>query len=238
MKALILNSGTGSRMGDLTKRQPKCMTEIAPGETILSRQLRQLAAAGIGKVVITTGFFDKEIVEHCRAHQPDMQFTFVRNERYAQTNYIYSIELARQAVLDTDLLLLHGDLVFADTVLRDMLSDAESRVAVSTTVPLPEKDFKAVLRQGRVESIGIEFFTDAVALQPLYKLKRESWQVWLHAIGQFCAQGQVKCYAEAAFNAVSADCPLFPWDVRDSLCNEIDTIEDLEVIKGRVHHGE
>ena len=43
MKALILNSGMGSRMGDLTNEHPKCMTDISETETILSRQLRQIA---------------------------------------------------------------------------------------------------------------------------------------------------------------------------------------------------
>ena len=46
MKALILNSGLGSRMGVLTSEHPKCMTEISPRETILSRQLRQISEAG------------------------------------------------------------------------------------------------------------------------------------------------------------------------------------------------
>ena len=54
MKALILNSGMGSRMGALTNEHPKCMTEIALGETIISRQLKMLAAAGIKDIVITT----------------------------------------------------------------------------------------------------------------------------------------------------------------------------------------
>ena len=53
MKALILNSGLGSRMGDLTAAHPKCMTEISPRETILSRQLSQLADFGVSRVVIT-----------------------------------------------------------------------------------------------------------------------------------------------------------------------------------------
>ena len=57
MKALILNSGLGSRMGVLTAEHPKCMTEISPRETILSRQLRQLSDAGIRDVVITTGYY-------------------------------------------------------------------------------------------------------------------------------------------------------------------------------------
>ena len=56
MKALILNSGLGSRMGVLTSEHPKCMTEISSHETILSRQLKQIAEAGIEEVVITTGY--------------------------------------------------------------------------------------------------------------------------------------------------------------------------------------
>lgn len=46
MKALILNSGLGSRMGVLTSEHPKCMTEISAKETIISRQLLQLSAGG------------------------------------------------------------------------------------------------------------------------------------------------------------------------------------------------
>ena len=47
MKALILNSGLGTRMGIYTKEHPKCMTEISRKDTILSRQLHLIAEAGI-----------------------------------------------------------------------------------------------------------------------------------------------------------------------------------------------
>ena len=52
MKAVILNSGMGKRMGVLTSEHPKCMTEISENETILSRQLKQLAEVGINEVNI------------------------------------------------------------------------------------------------------------------------------------------------------------------------------------------
>ena len=58
MKALILNSGLGSRMGTLSTEHPKCMTEISSHETILSRQLNLIMKMGIKEVVITTGYFD------------------------------------------------------------------------------------------------------------------------------------------------------------------------------------
>ena len=88
MKALILNSGLGSRMGVLTSEHPKCMTEISPRETILSRQLRQLSEAGIRQAVITTGYYDEVLVNYCRALDLPLDYTFVKNPVYDQTNYI------------------------------------------------------------------------------------------------------------------------------------------------------
>ena len=60
MKALILNSGLGHRMGVITKEHPKCMTEISYKNTILSRQLRMLVSFGIILIIkiinIISGF--------------------------------------------------------------------------------------------------------------------------------------------------------------------------------------
>ena len=144
MKALILNSGMGKRMGVLTSEHPKCMTELLHGETILSRQLRLLEEQGIRQVVITTGLFDQVLVDYCNSLNLNLDYTFVYNRQYAQTNYIYSMELAKQE-LDDDILLMHGDLVFTKPVLEQVLASKTSCMTVSTAVPLPEKDFKAVL---------------------------------------------------------------------------------------------
>ena len=114
MKALILNSGLGSRMGVLTSEHPKCMTEISARETILSRQLRQIAAAGITEVVMTTGLFDSVLVNYCNSLDLPLHYIFVKNPVYDKTNYIYSIYCARE-YLDDDIILMHGDLVFENS---------------------------------------------------------------------------------------------------------------------------
>ena len=172
MKALILNSGLGSRMGVLTSEHPKCMTEISAKETILSRQLILLSELGIRDVVITTGLFDAVLVNYCQSLETPLHFTFVKNPRYAETNYIYSIYCARD-YLDDDILLMHGDLVFEYEVLERVMASDFSCMTVSSTLPLPEKDFKAVVSGGMVKKVGIEFFNDAMEAQALSKLKQE-----------------------------------------------------------------
>ena len=142
MKALILNSGLGSRMGALTSEHPKCMTEISSRETILSRQLTQIADAGITEVVITTGYYDGVLVDYCKSLDLPLNFTYVKNPIYDITNYIYSIYCAREYLQD-DIILMHGDLVFENEVFDKVLASESSCMTVSSTLPLPEKDFKA-----------------------------------------------------------------------------------------------
>ena len=234
MKALILNSGLGHRMGVLTSEHPKCMTEISSKDTILSRQLKLIASAGISEVVMTTGYFDEVLVNYCNSLELPLHYTFVRNPIYDQTNYIYSIYCAREYLRDDDILLMHGDLVFEESVLSDMLEFEGSCMKVSSTVALPDKDFKAVVHDGRVEKVGVEFFTDAMEAQALYKLNRVDWTKWLDKICEFCESDNRKCYAEVALNEITDTCAVYAFDVQNRLCTEIDTPEDLAVVKAKI----
>ena len=146
MKALILNSGLGSRMGVITNEHPKCMTEVSYKNTILSRQLSQLVTLGIEEVVITTGYYDSVLVDYCNALHLPLKFTFVNNPVYDKTNYIYSIYCAKDQLKDEDLILMHGDLVFENLVMEAVMDSKKSCIVVSSTLPLPEKDFKAVVQ--------------------------------------------------------------------------------------------
>ncbi len=233
MKALILNSGLGSRMGVLTSDHPKCMTEISHKDTILSRQLRLIVDAGIEEVVMTTGYYDGILIEYCESLGLPLKFTFVKNPVYDQTNYIYSIYCAREH-LDDDILLMHGDLVFENAVM-DMIMEAEgSAMVVSSTLPLPEKDFKAQVKDGKVMKVGIDIFDEAMEAQALYKLTKADWKVWLDKIVEFCEAGNTKVYAENALNELNGAANIEAVDVKDLLCSEIDNPEDLKNIKSQL----
>ena len=233
MKALILNSGLGSRMGVLTSEHPKCMTEISGTETILSRQLRQLAAAGIEEVVITTGLFDAVLVKYCESLDLPLRFTFVKNPIYDKTNYIYSIYCARDH-LDDDIILMHGDLVFESAVLDKLLESPVSCMAVSSTLPLPKKDFKAQVVDGKVVRVGVDIFDEAMEAQALYNLKKEDWKLWLAKIAEFCEAGKTNVYAENALNELDGAANIAALDVKDLICAEIDDPDDLETVSAKL----
>ena len=237
MKALILNSGLGSRMGVLTSEHPKCMTEISSRETILSRQLRMLSECGVEDVVITTGYYDRALEEYCGALDLPLRYTFVKNPLYDKTNYIYSIYCAREYLHD-DVILMHGDLVFENEVLDQVLASPVSCMTVSSTLPLPEKDFKARIQDGKVLAVGVDLFENAMAAQALYHLYRADWEIWLDRIGEFCRQGKTDVYAETALNSLNGAAGISALDVKDLLCAEIDNPADLEAVSALLRRVE
>ncbi len=236
MKALILNSGKGTRMGVLTSTHPKCMTEISPKETILSRQLNLLKDVGIKDVVITTGYFDSVLTEYVDGLSLDLNVEYVKNDEFDTTNYIYSIYCAKDKLYNEDLILMHGDLVFSANVLNDVINSNASCMTVSSLLELPKKDFKAVTNKetGRISKVGIDFFDSAYAAQPLYKLYKNDVNIWLDEITEFVKAKNTGVYAENAFNEVSDKAEIYALDFKDDLCSEIDNAEDLDTVSAKL----
>ena len=237
MKALILNSGLGSRMGVLTSEHPKCMTEISSRETILSRQLNMLVSAGIKDVVITTGYYDSALIAYCNSLDLPLNIVFVKNPDYATTNYIYSIYCARE-YLDDDIILMHGDMVFENEVLDRILSSESSCMIVSSTADIPKKDFKAKVVDGKVLKVSVDIFNDVVSAQAVYKLMAVDFRVWLNKIVEFCENGNTNVYAENALNEISNEINIQALDIGSLLCAEIDDANDLAIVSSKLREVE
>lgn len=233
MKALLLNSGVGSRMGSLTEDKAKCMCPIGNGYTIIGWQLELMRRSGVREIVVTTGPFAELLENHALLHGKGLDIIFKNNPLYMETNYIYSMYLARDYLKD-DILLFHGDLVVEPSVVADMLSARCSVVAVDRLLPLSEKDFKARIENGRVKTIGVNFFgNDCVACQPAYKLNQSDFALWMDEIEVFCRRGDTKVYAENALNNVSGKMAVYPLELERRLCNEIDNLDDLDLVSER-----
>ena len=116
-------------------------------------------AEGITDFIITTGPFEDQLKAEA-ADFPELNFTFVRNDIYDKTNYIYSMYLAREYMND-DLVFLHGDLVFNRKLVHDVLNSEEKNTAtVNFKKTLPEKDFKGRVKDGKVVEVSIKIFDE------------------------------------------------------------------------------
>ncbi len=235
MIALILNSGIGSRMRGLLGVNPKCLINIHEGVPLLGHQIEIIRKSGIRNIIITTGYKSHEITSYVSDNYQKIEFIkFIHNPYFAITNYIYSIFLCLSHLMD-DIILVHGDLFFSESVFSNILNQDASTVAVDTTTLLNEKDFKAKIKDGQIIEISTMLKgEDCNNCQPLYKLYQKDWGPWAEMIKYFCEHNKRKAYAEEALNLVLNEINLFPFDLKGDLCMEIDTPEDLRMLKERI----
>lgn len=226
MKAVIFNSGRGIRMGDMTSDRPKCMVELNDGETVFERQIRILRNCGIREFVITTGPYPEQL-KAVAARYRDLSFTFVNNPEYESTNYIVSMYYARKEITD-DVLLLHGDLVFNESLICKMLGDERASLCLyHQTKELPDKDFKGRFENGFLREVSVCIFDkDCYAFQPLYKLSKSDVAKWLSAVEDFVENGDLGVYAENALNSILDTLRIPGMSYHEDYIEEIDNQED------------
>lgn len=226
MKAIIFNSGLGNRMETFTQNNHKSMAPLKNGETIFHRQLRLLISEGITDFIITTGPFEEQLKKETEDF-PEASFTFVKNDIYYKTNYIYSMYLARE-YLDSDMLFLHGDLVFNRKLIHDVLnSDKKNTATVNFTKKLPEKDFKSRVRDDKILEVSIHIFDDdCYAFQPFYKLDKQTVDAWVKRVEAYVNKSEVGCYAENALNEIFSTLDIRPFAYDDYYIDEIDNMTD------------
>ncbi len=226
MKAIIFNSGYGNRMGEFTKTHHKSMAPLKNGETIFHRQLRILSAEGIKNFIVTTGPFEEQL-KAVADEFSDLDITFVRNDIFDKTNYIYSMYLARDYI-DDDMIFMHGDLVFSRKLVHDVLNCADSNTGtVNFKKALPEKDFKSRVRDGKILEVSIKIFDeDCYAFQPFYKLDKATASAWVGKVVEYIHKGEDKCYAENALNEIFPALNIRAYDYDGYYIDEIDNLDD------------
>jgi choline kinase len=234
MKTVILAAGAGSRLKPLTDRTPKCLLKVGV-KCILERTIKNLLATNNSEIIIVTGYLENKIREFLRERFPHLKITYIYNEFYASTNNIYSLWLAKDAVLGDDMMMMDSDIVFDERIItkiqnsgyknclalkRHDVHDEEIKVKTDTRGCIIEIGKEVNVSEAAGESIGIEIFGKE-ALTELYSILYR----------KVVTEKKVNQFYEAAFQELS-DNNLFIVDTTEYFCMEIDTEEDLKTAEG------
>ncbi len=163
-KAIILAAGAGTRLRPYTDNFPKCLAPVN-GVPILVNALTHLAEVGILEAVIVVGHQKEKIYELVGTTFGRMTITYIEAERYATTNNIYSLWLARKHLVE-DLLLLEADVFFERQLLDRMLSFPTQNLAAvasheywmsGTVAIVDDNDSIQALLDSRHQGAGFDY---------------------------------------------------------------------------------
>src|SRR3989338_4064162 len=99
------------------------------------------------------------------------------------------------------------------------------------------KDLKAEVSNGKVIYIGLSpKGSNTFLCSSIFKLYKKDMDCWMSEIDSFIRKGVTDCYAEDAFNKVSAKMDLYPLYFETELGMDIDDQEDLITVRKLLEH--
>ena len=229
MRAIILAAGVGSRLQVLSGGKPKCLVEIG-GRPLILHQLEALADHGIGPVLIVAGYKAEEV----RSVVGD-RAEFVINERYQETNSLYSLWLAREHV-DGPFILLNCDLFFSPEILERLLDAPPNALAYDSTSSRGREQTKIAVKDGRVVDIGKDVPPGSARGESLGTLKFDGTgsKAMFEAADRLLKEGNERAWVIEATRAASTQVGIHAINVAGLAWTEIDFPYDLDVARREV----
>jgi len=129
MQAVILAAGMGKRLKSLTANNTKCMIKVN-GVTLIERMLKQLDSLNLRKIIIVEGYEGQKLIDYISTLEVKTPIEFIDNPIYDTTNNIYSLALAGDKLKEDDTLLLESDIIFEDSLLKDLIKDPRDTLAL------------------------------------------------------------------------------------------------------------
>jgi HAD superfamily hydrolase (TIGR01450 family) len=127
-KAVILAAGVGSRLRPMTHQIPKTLIKVND-KPMLGHIIQALINNDITEILVVVGYKKEKILNYCNEKFPYINFKFIENVDYENTNNMFSFNLV-QEYLNEEYLLMNADLVFDEKVINLILKSEGTSIAV------------------------------------------------------------------------------------------------------------
>lgn len=224
MRAIILAAGKGSRLNGTAADVPKCLVHVG-SRSLIERQIDVLRAAGVDDIVVIVGHQSLHVRRIC-----GKRITYVENPRYAETNSLYSLWMARPLLYE-GFVVLNCDVLFHPALLQDLLTSRHENALLlgyreANQPPLGDEEMKVKVRHGRVvdmsksmdpteadgENLGIVKFgaRGAAALVAIMDrlVSEERWREWApRAFAEFAQRHPLHAIGTGGLPWIEIDFP-------------------------------
>jgi len=226
MKGVILAAGRGARLNGTLGDKPKCLLRLG-GMTLVERQIETLRAAGVDDIVVVVGCGAERVRREC-----GRSATYVENTRFAQTNSLYSLWLARPLLLD-GFVVMNCDVLFHPQLLTDLITsrhDDALLIGYQDGEPFGDEEMKVKVRRGRVVDISKTMTNDEADGENvgIVKFGPDGARMLAGLLDDRVTNGGVRDWAPRAFGDFARLRPLYAIGTRGYPWTEIDFPEDYE----------
>mgnify|MGYP001203007793 FL=1 len=229
MKAFILAAGVSRRLYPHTYDIPKCLLEVG-GKPIIHYQLDALKNLGVIDITMIVGYHREMLMINVEKNFPDLNFNFVINHHYFETNTAYSIHIGRDK-LDSQVLLMNADVIYPEALLEKVFSSNYKTVLAVDIKACGKEEVKVIDGgQNKIVAIGKDLIEEQCLGEfiGVAKLSKDFVDIFRRSIGDLIDAGGKNDYFEAGIQPLLDKVDTHFIDISEYPCLEIDFLEDLE----------
>jgi len=230
MKAFILAAGVSRRLYPHTYNTPKCLLDVG-GKPIIHYQLEAIESLGIKDVTMIVGYHREMLMDHVQSHFPNLNFNFIINHHYFETNTAYSVYLGRDILKTENHVLMNADVVYPKDLLNQTVqSQFDTALAVDAKACGREEVKVIDGGDNKIVAIGKDLIESQCLGEfiGVAKLSSDFTKLFSDSLEHLIDAGGVNDYFEAAIQPLLEKTDVNYEDVSEFPCLEIDFIEDLE----------
>jgi len=229
MKAFILAAGVSRRLYPHTYDIPKCLLEVG-GKPIIHYQLDALKNLGVIDITMIVGYHREMLMINVEKNFPDLNFNFVINHHYFETNTAYSIHIGRDK-LDSQVLLMNADVIYPKALLQKVFSSNYKTVLAVDIKACGKEEVKVIDGgQNKIVAIGKDLIEEQCLGEfiGVAKLSKDFVDIFKRSISDLIDAGGKNDYFEAGIQPLLDKSDTHFIDISEYPCLEIDFLEDLE----------
>lgn len=225
MKYIFLVAGQGSRLQPLTFQHPKSMFKLDKNTTLIQRMVKIIRKLDqYADIVVVTGHMHKSIEDALE------NVTFVYNPFFTVTNSIASLWFAREHLDHENVVLIDGDIVMSEELMKDVVCTAVNKptVLVDSSIKV-DGDYNVQVTDERVLVMSKDLDVYFGEYAGLTRLDRKSASLMKMEIESMIEEGYFDQWYENALVQLifKYDFQLYYTDICDYDWTEVDCVSDL-----------
>ena len=240
MNFIILASGRGSRLNQLTKNKPKCLTIIKNQNTLIDFISQNFKDSD--NKIISTGYKSNLITKHLS----DKSINYVKNKNFSNTNMVESLMLCKKKLKKKDLIIVYGDIYFDRKILKKIRNLKGNIVAVNsnwlrswkqrylTLDKIKEDAENLVVEKGKIKNIGdkIEKKLPKFQYMGILKIKHKTFI----KLEKFYKKLRNKKISLTHFidESIKANIAEYKYSIFKNYWYEVDNVSDLKYLKKNI----
>ena len=225
MRYIFLVAGKGTRLQPLTLSHPKSMFKLDKDTTLIQRMVCLIQKLDSqADIIVVTGHMRRSIEKELKG------VTFVHNPFYEVTNSIASLWFAREYLETDHVVLIDGDIVMSEELMRDIVCmPVEAPLVLLDSSIKTDGDYNVEVSGNRVLVMSKELSSYYGEYAGITKLDRNAAMLMKNEMEIMVEEGSYNQWYEDVLVQLifKNDFRLYYKDIADYDWTEVDCVSDL-----------